>query len=297
MTGPFALSINYSSLVLGLGLLGVYYISLYRHGRRQTRHIGRRFRTREYISLCSLKKERLWFVLGVVILVLLTNYPIENLARSYSVMAYLSQNLLLMLAAVPLMLIGLPKWMILKLTRPRWIDLFLTHATRPVLSTFIFSGSLVASMLSDVVTQQSKNTLFRTSVEVELITAAALMWIAALSLMPGAHHMTIMGRVIYLFAQSILPSFPAFVLIFAQHSFYPIYASHISALGISAVADQELAGGLSKIISLGILWGTSVVILIRASQYEQRGADPEPISMDDLEREFIRSERKPKYQG
>ncbi len=297
MTGPFEVSINYLSLASGVGLFSAYYISLYRHGKSQAKYVGRTYSKREYVSLYSTKKERRRFVLGVVMLVLLTNYPIENLARLYSVMAYLGQNLLIMLVAVPLMLIGLPRWSIVKLTRHRFIDLFLAHATRPITSTFIFSGSIVASMLSIIVTEQSESTIFRTCLHAELIAASAVMWVAALGLMPGVRQMSTMGRIIYLFTQSLLPSFPAFVLIFAKHSFYPIYAAHISALGISAVADQELAGGLSKVISLGILWGTSVAIVMRANRYEEIGSDPEPITMDDLEREFTRSERKTKDQG
>ncbi len=297
MTGPFEVSINYVSLASGVGLLSAYLFSLYHYGRKQARYIGRTYSKRGYLSLYSTKTQRRRFTLGVVVLVLLTNYPIENLARLYSVTAYLGQNLLIMLVAVPLMLLGLPRWLVVKLTRHRSTDLILTHATRPILSTFIFSSSIVASMLSSIVTEQSKNTLFRTSLHAELIAAGAVMWIAALGLMPGVRQMSTMGRVIYLFAQSLIPSFPAFVLIFARHSFYPVYAAHISALGISAVADQELAGGLSKLISLGILWGTSIAIVIRANRYEEIGADPEPLTMDDLEREFTRSERKPKDQG
>lgn len=297
MTGPFALSINLVSLLAGVMLASMYFGALFRYAKRQARYIGRTYSTLQYFGLYSTKKERASFTAGLFLLVILTNYPLERLAQSYSVMAYLGQNLLIMLAAVPLMLDGIPRWMMVKLTGPRLIDTALAHLTRAVPSTFIFSGSIVGSMLTAVVSAQSNSAIFRTGLHIELIAAAGIMWIAALGRLPGARQMSTMGRVIYLFAQSLLPSFPAFVLIFSQHSYYPTFAAHIHALGISAVADQELAGGLSKVISLGILWGTSVAILLKANRYEETGADPQPLTMEDVEREFTRSERKLRDQG
>lgn len=257
---------------------------------------ARRSTTVRVVPVPSKKETRL-FRAGLILGAILTNLPISLWAQKYSTTAYLVDNVLLVLGCVPLLLLGLPRSLISKWTRPRLFDLVLSRLTRAIPATLIFSGSLLVSMLSPVVELQATNSLVRAALQLELVFAAIIMWIPAFRLLPGMRQLSTAGRIAYLFAQSLLPSFPAFVLIFASHPFYPTFAAHMSSLGISAVGDQELAGGLSKILSIALLWGTAIVILLRANQSEELGQDPEPITWDDVERELDRTERRAPRQG
>lgn len=229
---------------------------------------------------------------GLLLAVILSTYPIERIARLESTTAYLLDNLGLMLGAVPLFLLSLPRPLVSRLTRPVAIDRTLTALTKYGPATAIFSGSILVSMLTPVVEAQAHSTIVRALLHLEVIGAGAVMWIAALRILPGVRHLSVAGRIAFLFTQSLLPSFPAFALIFAHHPFYPVFAHRIGLLGISAVGDQQLAGGLSKVLSIAVLWGASVAILLRAQAHEDQGEGEEPITWDDVERELERTSRR-----
>lgn len=241
-------------------------------------------------SVLVTSHHRKLFLTGLVVLALLESWPILPLARNVSSLAYLTHNLLIGLVAVPLMLLGIPDWLLHLLTESEFVDALLAWFTQPITATIIYCGVLMASMLSAIVDAQAHSLFVFVYLQLLFVFAGAVMWIPALRLLPGAHKMTTGGRVLFLFAQSIVPSFPAFILIFAHHPFYSVFVHNVQAVfGISEVGDQQLAGGISKVIDFGILWGVAVGIMSRAQRREDTGFDPEPITWLDVEREFKRS--------
>ncbi len=77
------------------------------------------------------------------------------------------------------------------------------------------------------------------------------------------------------------------MLIFAHHAFYPGFAQNVHLLfGVSAIADQQVAGVVSKLLSLGVPWTAAVRILVKASNREAAGEDPEPMTWAEVQREL-----------
>ena len=54
------------------------------------------------------------------------------------------------------------------------------------------------------------------------------------------------GQMFYLFAQSLLPTIPASFLTFSTVPLYPVYGDAALAFGLTAVADQTIAGVIMK---------------------------------------------------
>jgi len=235
------------------------------------------------------------FFLGLLILVLLEAWPAVELARYVSALAYLTHNILILLVAVPLMLRGLPRWLAYRLTEFPVVDDVISLLTRPVIATMIYFVVLVGSMTPFIVEQQATSTTVFIYLQVMLVFGAIVMWLPAMRLVPGVATMSIGARVVYIFAQSLLPAFPGFILIFSHHTFYPIFAQNSHLLGISGVADQELAGGVDKTITFGILWIYAFAIMGSAQSREDAGQDPEPITWMDVQREFERNDRRPRH--
>ena len=229
------------------------------------------------------------FYCGLVISFLAVSWPLGDLARKYSLLAYLVSNSILILAGTPLVLTSFPKWFYAEITRGRRTDAFLRHITRPLPSTIVFSAAVIFSMIPAVVQVATANTVAWDLLHFGVVAAATLMWITALNLLPGLRGLSAFGRVAFLFVQSLLPTFPAIVLIFARHSMYHPYLLHARQLGIAPVTDQELAGGVVKVISIVVFWSVAAVILARASRDEELGIDPQELTWDDVEREFQRS--------
>jgi putative membrane protein len=73
----------------------------------------------------------------------------------------------------------------------------------------------------------------------------------------------------YLFAQSLLPTIPASFLTFSSVPIYPVYGDAAMAFGLTAVADQTVAGVIMKIGGGLLLWSTIAVIWFRWTKQER----------------------------
>jgi hypothetical protein len=95
---------------------------------------------------------------------------------------------------------------------------------------------------------------------------------------------------VYLFVQSVLPTWPAVLYVFAAHPYYAVYAHQ--ALGLNPLADQRLAGVLSKVGTLPVLWSVAWAALARAYKADRTGQDPDLLQWLDVERRLQRAERR-----
>ncbi len=238
------------------------------------------------------QRKRWSYLAGVLLLAGMESWPALELARSWSVTAYVSHNLVIVLAAVPLILLGIPSGRYRRLLDLPAAGALAGALSRPIPAIVAYSALMAASMLPPVVALQARSVIALIYLQLLLLAAGVALWLPALHLLPGTRWLSTAARVGYLVAQSLVPSIPAIALIFAHHSFYPGFARGAHLLfGVSAVADQQLAGVVSKLLNLGVLWTVAVRILVKASNREAAGEDPEPMTWADVEREL--RERRP----
>jgi putative membrane protein len=231
------------------------------------------------------------FGAGLVALLIALGWPLADLADG-SLLARMTQRSLLLLVAPPLLLLGLPRWLVDRLTRPALVDTVLGALTQPVVATLIFNGVVLASFISPAINGEARSGSMAAGIDLALLIAAIIMWMPALRTIPGERHLSTGARAGYLMVQAVLPTFPALVFIFAQHPLYSAYAQAPTALGLSPLLDQQVAGALAKVAGLGILLGAAGFFLLRWHQAEEHGADPDPLLWDDVERELRRMERR-----
>jgi putative membrane protein len=97
------------------------------------------------------------------------------------------------------------------------------------------------------------------SLHVMVVTLSLLMWMPVCGPLPEVR-LTPAGKMIYLFAQSIVPTVPAGWLTFADGVVYKAYDHGPRVFGLSVTDDQQLAGVIMKIGGSIFLW-TIVTIL------------------------------------
>jgi putative membrane protein len=107
------------------------------------------------------------------------------------------------------------------------------------------------------------------SVHAWLLGASFLMWLPVFSPTPAIPALPPPGRMFYLFLQSLLPTIPASFLTFSSVPIYPVYGDAALAYGLSAVADQTIAGVVMKLGGGLLLWVTIAVIWFRWSRQER----------------------------
>ena len=139
-----------------------------------------------------------------------------------------------------------------------------------------------------------------------VVTTALLMWMPVCGPIPE-FRISVMGSMIYLFLQSVVPTIPAAWLTFAEDVVYKSYDTPVRLWGISAVEDQQTRGsgdeGRRRDLPLGD-HRLPVLQALRGNRhgdgYDYRrgrtmpdaeivGHDEQPLTTADVEREFASS--------
>ena len=242
------------------------------------------------------RRRRLAFAAGLLSLAAAVTWPLGDLAGHWSVLAHMGSHLLLVLVAPPLLLIGLPEPVVVRLTAPPAIDRALVNLTHPLMATLLFNAAIVGAHLPAVMNASIEQPVVHTAVHAGLFTAALIMWLTALRLLPGARRLGYGGRIGFLALQSLVPNIPAAVLLFSGAPLYTAYGERPRQLGMSPLLDQQLGGALVKLVAVTILAGAAAVLFFRwnsAERLGQGGRDTEPLTWADVERELTRSSARP----
>ncbi len=88
-----------------------------------------------------------------------------------------------------------------------------------------------------------------------LFAAAILMWLPIFSPTNAIPRLQPPVQMLYLFLMSLLPTVPASFLTFSSVPIYPVYGDAALAYGLSAVADQTIAGIIMKVGGGFLIWG------------------------------------------
>jgi len=219
-------------------------------------------------------------------------WPLADLAARWSLLALVTQRLLLMLAVPPLLVAGTPRPVIVRLTRPAAVDALLRQAVKPVPAVLFVTVVAVGTLTTGPVGLAAHSPIARVVIQILVLLSGFVLWAPVLTELPGAKPLSAVGRGAYLIVQSIVPSFLSVVWIFARRPLYPSYDHHVAVLGMSAVLDQQLAGFLAKLCTIAVLWTVAFSLMTRAHVTVEAGEDPEPLLWSDVEREIQRADRR-----
>ncbi|MGH9046489.1 MAG: cytochrome c oxidase assembly protein, partial [Acidimicrobiales bacterium] len=132
MTSPWAFHLHAATWVVVVVLVAAYVVAV----RRSTRP------TRRQVAATAAS--------AVLALVALT-WPLADFAARTSLTALVIQRLLLLLAVPPLLLIGMPTALIVRLTRPAAVDWVLKRCARPPIAIVIVTLIAVATATTGAV--------------------------------------------------------------------------------------------------------------------------------------------------
>ena len=110
-------------------------------------------------------RQQVLFVFGVVVLVGAVTWPLGDLAAHWLLLALVLQRLLLTLAVPPLLVLGTPRPLLARLTRPAVVDAVLRVAVRPLPAVAIVTVVAVGTLTTGAVDLAARSDLFRVVVE------------------------------------------------------------------------------------------------------------------------------------
>lgn len=221
-----------------------------------------------------------------------TTWPVADLAAHWSLIALVTERLILLLAVAPLLLLGLPYDVVQWMTRPRVVDAVLTRLSRPPVAIVVVTGLAVGSMVPVLVHLQSTSPLARGLEDAGTVFAGLVLWIPVLGRIPGIVRPRPVVRFGYLVAQAVTPAFLSFIYIFSRHPLYPSFAGSKMATGLQPLNDQQVAGFVSKLTMLAVLLTVGGVVLARTQASDEDLGPADPLVWADVEREFERADRR-----
>jgi putative membrane protein len=180
--------------------------------------------------------------------------------------AHMIQHILLTMVAAPLLVLGEPILLSLRLAprafRRRWlVPLYrgrVVHfLTQPVCAWILFIGVMTLSHIPAVYDYALSHPLVHDYVEHPLYVASALLYYyPLLAASPGRHSLPHGVRAVSLFTMMIPMAMVGFFIYAAPQIGYPYYAHVPRPFGPAAFEDQQLSGAVmwSSTMALGALW-------------------------------------------
>lgn len=232
------------------------------------------------------------FLSGVLVIYVASGSPLHDLADRYWLSAHMLQHVLLTLVAAPLLLAGIPSWFWQALLRVRGAMPVARVLTHGVTALAVFNLVLLFFHLPSILDLQLREWWFHLFAHAALLAAGLIMWWPVLSTVPELPRLSEPFQMGYLFLQSLLPSVMASFVTFADSVVYDAYATAPRIWGISPIEDQQIAGGMMKLLGSIILWSFIAVVFFR--WYERETAKAQEPQWHEVESELDRLGLTPK---
>jgi len=216
------------------------------------------------------------YTLGVLVIWVAAGTPIHDWGEHYLFSVHMVEHLLITMVAPPLLLLGLPAWMVRPVLTRRWIFPAARLLTLPIVAIALFNLTTVVTHLPDIVDYVLRHHPVHFGVHVVLFATALLMWWPIFSPLPELPRMHFGSQMIYLFVQSLVPSIVASVMTYGSTVMYQFYLEAPRRWGLTPIDDQIMAGLIMKLSGGAIIFGLMTVIFFRWYNQEQRD-HPDPL--------------------
>jgi putative membrane protein len=231
-TGPYQLAWSlHPSVLVGTGILGALYV----YG------IGPWRRARGLPPAPAWKVACFFGALALLLIAL--NGPIHDLSDYYLFSVHMAQHLLLTLLFPPLLILGLPGWLIEPLVRPRAVLRVARIVTQPVVAAAIFTVTIAMWHLSTYYDLMMRDHEVHIVTHLMFMATATLMWWPVMSPVPELLPRLSYGLgMLYLFLVGIPMQIVAALITLSGTVLYPWYSVAPRTWGLSPLDDQQLGG-------------------------------------------------------
>jgi putative membrane protein len=254
-TGPYEPSWSlHPSVLIGTALLGALYF--YGIGPLRRRYgWGPPASRPQILSFCT----------ALVLLLLALNGPVHDLSDYYLFSVHMVQHLVLTLVFPPLLLFGIPGWLLRPLALRPGIYSLARALRRPWVAALLFSASLAVWHLAPFYDLMMRDHEVHVATHLLFMVTATIMWWPVMSRIPELPRLQPLQGILYLFLVCIPMQIIGAMITFADQDLYPWYAAAPRTWGLSPLDDQRLGGLLMWIPGNLWIFGAIAVLFFRWS--------------------------------
>ena len=198
------------------------------------------------------------------------NGPIHDLSDTYLFSAHMVQHLLLTMLMPPLMILGVPGWMLRPLLRNRVISRVARRVTKPITCFVIFNLVIAVWHLPVFYNAAMDNHNIHILEHLMFMAAAVLMWWPITSQLPELPRLSYPGQMLYCFLMILPMSIVAIYISMADQVLYPAYSAAPRVTSLSPLEDQ-LLGGLIMWVPGGVIF--MIIMTVVFFRWAARGED------------------------
>lgn len=211
------------------------------------------------------------FLGGVLVLFLSLNGPIHDLSDGYMFSAHMFQHLLLMLIMPPLLIAGIPGWLVREALRRRGVARMARVLTHPVLAFVVYNLVFIGWHIPRFYHWALVSHDLHIVQHLMFMAAATMMWWPAMSPIPELQRIPEgLPQMAYLFAYAIPTTAVSAFITMSEGVLYPFYGEAMQIFGLTPLEDQRLGGLLMWIPGMLIFWAAITVIFFRWNREEIR---------------------------
>lgn len=211
------------------------------------------------------------FIGALAILFVTLLSPLDGIGELHLFWVHMSQHMILVLLVAPLILLGVPGWLIDRLVRNRVVRAVTHRLTRPIAALLISQFILIAWHVPPVFEAALGDRHVHNLVHLSFLVAGILMWWPVLSrsrALPGSEPVWLIP---YLFVLPIPTSVLGAMITFARGVIYESYALAPRLWEMPALRDQEISGLIMWVPGKLIFWLVLGVIFFRWFAGETKG--------------------------
>jgi putative membrane protein len=243
------------STVIGLAVLGALYLWRSRHAAPNESISPLR-----YVSFFS----------ALIVVFVSLNGPIHDLSDTYLFSAHMVQHLLLTMLFPPLLIAGVPGWMLRPLLSNRMIAAIARRITRPFACFAIFNLIIAGWHLPVFYNAAMENHNIHILEHLMFMGGAVLMWWPLASQLPELPRLSYPGQMLYCFLMIFPMSIIAIYISMAEEILYPAYSAAPRISSLSPMDDQ-LLGGLIMWVPGGVIF--MLIMTVIFFRWAARGED------------------------
>jgi putative membrane protein len=192
------------------------------------------------------------FYLGLVVFYLAVGSPLDQIAERFLLSAHMLQHQLIIYPAAILILLGLPDWLVRPVTGRPGLRPVLRVLTHPLACGVIYTTVISVWHMPSFYDLALQSRPIHIAEHFTFFGAALFYWWPLLSPSREFPPVSYAWQMLYL-AGVIIAMTPVFAYItFSPDVLYPTYEFAPRITGLSAAADQLLAGAMMKLVGMSV---------------------------------------------
>jgi putative membrane protein len=218
----------------------------------------------------DLSGRRLYFYAALGVIFFSLNGWLHDLSDWYLFSAHMVQHLLLTLLMPPLLIVGVPGWMLRPLIQRPAIGAVARFLTRPKICFAAFNIVVAFWHLPQFYNAAVADHRIHIVQHLSFMVAAVGLWWPILSQLPELPRLSYPMQMLYLFLTTLPMSVVAVYITYSSNLLYPGYSASPRILGITPMEDQ-LIGGLIMWIPGGLVFFAVITVIF--FRWQSHGAE------------------------